>query len=242
MHAWEVFMKNSRVHLLLPLAVIFGTTPSAHAQFAVIDVASLNQLVSEVQTLSQHLAIARNQLAQSQAEYQSITGTRGMGVLLAGTSRNYLPSDWNTLRAALQGSSGYQTLASDLQGALNTAAVLSPARLAALSPVAGAHLQAERRSVALAQGVSHEALANASSRFAAVQQLIDAIEHAADQKSILDLQARIAAEQGMLQNERTKLQVLYQGVQAEEWANAQQGREQTVSAHGQFSSRFRPQP
>ena len=235
-------MKNSRVCFVLTIAAICGATPAAHAQFAVIDVASLTQLVSEVQTLGQQLAIARNQLTQSQAEYQSITGARGMGALLAGTARNYLPSDWRTLQGALQGSSSYPALASDLQGALRTTAILSPVQLAALSPVAGAHLQAERQSVALAQGVSHEALANSSSRFAAVQQLIDAIEHAGDQKSILELQARIAAEQGMLQNERTKLQMLYQGVQAEAWANAQQGREQTIAAHGQFSSRFRPQP
>jgi type IV secretion system protein VirB5 len=235
-------MSNRRVRVFLGLVTICAATPAAHAQFAVIDVASLTQLVSEVQTLGQQLATARNQLAQSQAEFQSITGARGMGALLAGTRRNYLPTDWRTLQGALQGSSTYPVLATDLQRTLRGTAILSSAQLAALSPVAGAHLQAEREFVALAQGVSHEALANSSNRFATVQQLIDAIERAGDQKAILELQARIAAEHGMLQNEHIKLQMLYQGVQAEEWANAQQAREQTVAGHGEFSSRFRPQP
>ena len=57
--------------------------PPAHAQFAVIDVASLTQLVSQVQTLEQQLATARGQLTQAQASYQSMTGSRGMEQLLA---------------------------------------------------------------------------------------------------------------------------------------------------------------
>jgi len=234
-------MTNRQVHVLLALAAIW-TTPAAHAQFAVVDVASLTQLVTEVQTLGQQLATARNQLTQSQAEYESITGARGMGALLAGTTRNYLPADWTTLQTALQGSSAYPVMAGDLQRALRATTILPATQLASLSPAAVAQLQAERKLVALAQGVSHEALENASNRFAAVQQLIEAIGRAQDQKAILELQARIAAEQVMLQNEHTKLQLLNQGNEAQEWANAQQAREQTVAAHGQFSSRFRPQP
>jgi len=75
-----------------------------------------------------------------------------------------------------------------------------------------------------------------------VQQLIDAIAQAPDQKAILELQARVDAEQGMLQNEQTKQQVLYQGVQAQDWANAQRMRELAVAGHGEFQNRFQPQP
>ena len=120
--------------------------------------------------------------------------------------------------------------------------MLSAGQLAALSPGATAQLQAERQSAALLQSLTHQALANSSSRFAAVQQLIDAIARAGDQKAILDLQARIAAETSMLQNEHTKLQVLYQGVQADQWANAQRLRELAIAGHGQFDSRFQPRP
>jgi type IV secretion system protein VirB5 len=221
---------------------MFGVAPAARAQFAVIDVASLSQLISEVQVLEEQLATARSELTQAQTEYQSITGARGMGRLLAGTVRNYLPPDWATVQGALQGSARYARLAADLQSAVNTTAVLSGQQLAALSPAASAQLQTWRQTVALLQSLSHESLANSSGRFAALQQLIDAIAQAADQKAILELQARIAGEHDMLQNENIKLQVLFQGAQAQDWANAQRARELAIASHGQFANRFQPQP
>ena len=225
------------------MVVLLAASPAARAQFAVIDVASLTQLVSQVRTLQQQLATARGQLTQAQNEFQSMTGGRGMERLLAGTTRNYLPPDWATLASLLQGAGGsYPALSGALQAGLARAAVLSAAQLAALPPVGAGQLQAGRQAAALLQGLTHQALANSSARFAALQQLIDAIGGAADQKAILDLQARVAAEAGMLQNEHTKVQLLYQGVQAEQWAAAQRSRELTVAGHGQFEARFQPQP
>jgi hypothetical protein len=52
--------------------------PSAQAQMAVIDVASITQLIQQAQTLTQQLEAARRQIAQAQALYQSTTGNRGM--------------------------------------------------------------------------------------------------------------------------------------------------------------------
>jgi len=86
--------------------------------------------------------------------------------------------------------------------------------------------------VALLQLFTRQALSNASGRFESLQELIDAIATADDQKAILDLQARIAAEQGMLQNEQTKLDVLYRTAQAEEWARTQRSREQAIADIG----------
>jgi len=224
------------------LVLLSGMASTAQAQFAVIDVASISQLVSEVQVLEQQLETARSELTQAQSEYQSITGARGMEGLLRGTVRNYLPPDWGTLESTVQGSTRYPQLATDVQNALQTLSVLSAQQLAALSPVAAAQLQAQRQTIALLQGLSHESLANSSGRFASVQQLIDTIGQATDQKAILELLARIAGEEDMLQNEHTKLQVLYQCVQAQDLANAQSVRELTVAGHGQFQSRFQPQP
>ncbi len=227
---------------LAVVGFLFGLVPAAHAQFAVIDVASLSQLVSEVQVLEQQLTTARGELTQAQDEYQSITGVRGLERLLSGTVRNYLPPDWASLQGALQGSVRYPQLAAELQLALRTLSVLSGQQLAALSPAAAAQLQARRQTVALLQGIAHQSLANSSGRFAAVQQLINAIAQAPDQKSILELLARIVGEQDMLQNEHTKLQVMSQGVQAQDLANTQTVRELIIAGHGQFAGRFQPQP
>jgi type IV secretion system protein VirB5 len=215
----------------------------AHAQFAVIDAASVAQLVQQTENLAQQLATTRAQLLQLQTQYQSMTGGRGMQSLLAGTTRNYLPTQWTQISTMLAGGTGgYGSLAQIYQGNLRGNAVLTTSQLAALPPGASAQVVADRQSVALLQSLSQDALANASARFAAIQQLIDALGTATDQKGVLDLQARISAEQGMLQNEQTKLQVLFAGALGQEWANRQIDREQAITGQGQFATRFEPTP
>jgi type IV secretion system protein VirB5 len=234
--------KSRPVWFPVALVLLVCLVPTARAQFAVVDVASLSQLVSEVRVLEQQLATARGQLTQAETEYQSITGARGMGKLLPRTVRNYLPPDWTSLEDTLQGSARYPQLAADLQNAAKALSVLSTGQLAALSPGATAQLLASRQTAALSQSLSHQSLANASGRFVPLQQMIDTIDQATDQKSILELQARIAGEQNMLQNEHTKLQMLFQGVEGQYLANAQRMRELTIAGHGQFESRFQPHP
>lgn len=225
--------------LVLPVLLLSGV---AHAQFAVIDVASVTQLISQFQTLQQQLETARSELSQAQAQYQAMTGARGMEQLLAGTNRNYLPVDWATLSALPATAGAYPGLAGEVGSALSADSVLTSARLASLPAATAGQLQVQRQNAALLQGLSQAALANSSARFAALQQLIDALGRTADEKASLDLAARIAAENGMLQNEHTKVQVLYQGMQAEQWAAAERARELAVTGHGQFDSRFQPHP
>jgi len=226
------------------LAASIAITPAARAQWAVIDVPAIVQLIQEVQTMQQQLATARQQLQSAQQALQAMTGDRGMARLLGGTTRNYLPSNWTQVTNALQGQgmSGYAGLSADVQRAIAAIAVLSPQRLATLSSADQRQIQASRQWSAMQQSLAQEALANASNRFASIQSLIAAISTAGDQKAILDLQARISAELGMLQNEQTKNQVLYQATQAQESAIRQQAREYVIEGHGRFETRFQPTP
>lgn len=223
--------------------VLLGVAPAARAQFAVIDVSAIVQLMQQVQTLDQALTTARSQLTQAQQEFQAITGARGMQNLLSGTVRNYLPTNMSDLTAALsQVNSSYSSLSTAIQAAVQVNAVLTPQQLASLPANQQARIAAWRSTTALLQGITSTALSNSSGRFDSLQQLISAIGGAADQKAALDLQARIGAEAGMLQNEQTKLQSLYQAAQAQQWANEQQDRETVIVGHGQFASRFEPTP
>jgi type IV secretion system protein VirB5 len=235
---------SHKIRLLATLLpVMFLAAPLAHAQFAVIDVASIRQLIQQVQTLGQQLEAARAQLAQAQLLYQSTTGNRGMAQLLSGVTRNYLPTDWAQLSAAMQGAGGAPgTLGPDIRAATAANAVLSARQLSSLTADEQLQIGNARQSVALSQALAQQALANSSGRFASIQQLIAAIPTATDQKGILDLQARINAEQGMLQNEQTKLQVLYQAAQAQAALVALQAREQIIAGHGAFAARFQPAP
>jgi type IV secretion system protein VirB5 len=236
-----MFTRFSRC-LWVCLTLSFAAAPAARAQWAVIDVGAINQLIQEVQTMSRQLITAEAQLQQAKNTLQSMSGGRGMQMLLSGTARNYLPSSFSQLTSAMQGSGSYPGLTLDVRNAVNTNAVLTPTQLTALSPSDQQQIAAARQAAALRQALAQEALANSSGRFAALQTLISAIGSASDQKGILDLQARITAELGMLQNEQTKLQVLAQAGDALNAANAQRNLELSIAGQGQFETRFQPAP
>jgi type IV secretion system protein VirB5 len=142
----------------------------------------------------------------------------------------------------MQGAGTSGGLAQDIRAATATNAVLSAPQIAQLTPDERSQIGSARSSVALRQALAQQSLANSSGRFASIQQLIAAIPSASDQKGILELQARIGAEQGMLQNEQTKLQVLNQAAQAQAAVVLQQTRERIIAGHGEFASRFQPSP
>lgn len=226
------------VSAALLVSMIFMS--NARAQWAVVDAPATLQLIQEVEDMQQMISTARNQLAQSKQALSTMTGARGMELLLSGTVRNYLPSTWPQFSAAALGGGG--SLAGDVQSNVAANAILSPQRLATLSSGTQQLVQATRQWGAMRQSISHQALANSSSRFSSLQTLITQIGSAGDQKAILDLQARINAELGMLQNEQTKLQVLNQATLAQESVLQQQALELTIQSRGRFETRFQPTP
>ena len=233
---------KQRALLAFAASMVAVATPS-QAQFAVIDFAAIFNIVQEVKTMQQVLASAESQLLQAQQALQTMTGSRGMQSLLGNVVRNYLPTSLPPLNGALQTlSTSYPALAAGVVALVRNNAVLSPQMLAALSPADQQRIAAARNMSAINQALSRDALANASGRFADLQGLISSIGSANDQKAILELQARISAEQGMLQNEQTKLQSLYQTLQADSVAAREQLQELIIAGHGQFANRFQPAP
>lgn len=222
-----------KLGLLATCLLLAVGAPVVRAQWAVIDVGAIAQLIEQVAAMYQQLETARNTLRQAEQQYRAMTGGRGMDRLLSGTDRNYLPATWAQLEAAVQRADGaYRALGTRLQAIVNDNALLSEERVAALSPMEREQLNAARRTAAMFQATSRQALETTSGRFQALQQLVDAIPAAQDQKAILDLQARIAAEQAMLANEQAKLNVLQQVAQAEELARKQRLREQALADIG----------
>jgi type IV secretion system protein VirB5 len=217
----------------LATLALAGVSLNARAQIPVTDVGAILQLVTQVQTTMQQLQTAQNEFAQAQQTYQSMTGNRGMQNLLNGITRNYLPTDWNQLEAAIRGNANaFAALSNEIQTLTTTNAVLGAADLGRLSAAEQTDLLASRHSVALLQALTHDALQNTSGRFATIQQLINAIPAAADEKGALDLQARIQAESNMLQTDQSKLHALYESAQAERWAQEQRLQERAVQDVG----------
>ncbi len=211
----------------LTLCIAFG--PAAQAQFAVIDIGAVTQLLIEVQQLEQALQVAQSTLAQSQQTYSAITGGRGMQLLLPGINRNYLPGNWTQLVGAQSGAGGvYGALGSDVTATIQRNAILTPNSTRNFSAAENAQLTARRGAVALHESLTRQELANVSQRFASIQSLTNAIPTATDEKGILDLQARIQVEQGMLQNENSKLHVLYQAAQSQAQTERARADEQAI--------------
>jgi type IV secretion system protein VirB5 len=227
-------MKSIRVCKKAAIAVLLlsGMFP-AHAQWAVVDVGAIAQLVRQVTTMRQQLETARNQLQQARSQYDAMTGARGMERLLSGVDRNYLPPDWHGIEATINGTGGrYSALAGELQRLVASNAILTPAQISNLSADTRTQLQTARQSVALKQATSQQAFSVTSDRFDSLNELVEAIPRAQDQKAVLDLQARISAEQTLLQNEQTKILLLSQAAEAAELARRQRAKELAIANIG----------
>jgi type IV secretion system protein VirB5 len=231
------------LRLILPATLACIVTAPVRAQLAVVDAPAVVQLVHEVQAMQQQVQTAEAQLLQARQALETMTGGRGMQLLLAGTVRNYLPSNFTQLSLAMSGGlAGFPGLSAGVRNAIAANAILTAPQLAALSAADQQQIVVRRQSSALQLALAQQALATTSARFASIQSLINAIATAGDQKGILDLQARITAELGMLQNEHTKLQTLSQTAAAQQSVEAQQDRERFFAASGSFAGRFQPVP
>ena len=229
-------MNLRTISVSLALAVVsLGLVRPASAQWVVLDPAALTQLLIQVEQIEQEIALAQQTVSQSKQAYSSMTGSRGMQSLLGGVNRNYLPMSWAQLNGAMVGGGGaYAGLASDVSSTVSRNAVLSSAQLASLSTDAQDSVTQRRQSIALSEGLSREALTVSSDRFASIQTLIGAIPSASDQKAILELNARISAELGMLQNEQIKLVTLYQAAQVAAQTEALRSDEKAIVGIGRL--------
>jgi type IV secretion system protein VirB5 len=215
------------------VALLLGVTSVAQAAWPVIDITAIARLAQQIRTMQDHLQTARNTLSQAERTFQSMTGSRGMERLLGNTVRNYLPADFGELEQTIRdGVGAYQSLSNEVRATLHANSVLQPQDLTRWSPSQRDLLDVERRQLASRQAITRQALGNTSQRFAALQQLIDAIGSASDPKAVMDLQARIGAEQAMLANERSKLEVLQQMASADEAVQRQKLREQAMADVG----------
>ena len=214
-----------------------GFLNPCRAQIPVTDLGAIAQLITQVANMENQLVTMRNQLVQAESTLKSMTGSRGMEQLLGSQDRNYLPTDWNSLASVIGNSSTtYSGLATNLQSIAVSNSVLSASQLSELAANARTAVTDARLSAAPSGAVSRSALSDTSNRFADLQQLISAIGSTTDQKAILELQARINAEQTMISNDQSKLQALYKTTEANEELRKQRIRERAIADVGSFTS------
>jgi type IV secretion system protein VirB5 len=239
----------NQVRRRLAAAVVAGAATlacaPAHATVPVIDVASIVQLIQQLEAWRSQLDGMEQQIGQLRQTYGAMTGGRGMQALLATTlgARNYLPPDWSDVLGAAGAAAGtYGVLHASIRSTQASNAVLSAADLSRFSSALRAMMTADRQGVAGSEVVMKTAYANSSQRFAALQVLINQIGATPDAKAIAELQARIAAEQVMVANDGLKLAAAAQIASADAAARELARREQVVANHGAFASRLQPVP
>jgi type IV secretion system protein VirB5 len=225
-------MKQVLRALALVLALFAGT--QARAGIPVIDAANLansiqeviawgeqyNQMVSQIQQLE-------NQYNQAVQQFNSIQGIRGMASLVNNPAlTTYLPNDWNQALNVAVSPGGYTSLSSTINS-IKAAAKVFDLGDSGLSPSsdAGKAFAASQLQAPTNRGLGQAGYDSTSTRIANIQQLLDKVNDAPDEKDILDLTARINAEQALVQNDANKLAVMAQLQQSQRDIAYQQARE-----------------
>jgi type IV secretion system protein VirB5 len=214
--------------------------PVQAAGIPVIDASALAQdaanFMQQMTEMANQLNTMKSQLDQQVQQYKSLVGDRGMGQLLDGQIRNYIPEDWKDALAVLDKPSGYGQLSETMSEIMRANSVLENNDLAGIKPDTRRMIEEGRKTAAKHQALGQAAYKSASERMQALQTLQNKIGAATDPKAILDLQARIQSEQTQLQNEANKLQTLVQLQQSEELAREQKVREIIVKGAGKVEN------
>lgn len=184
----------------------------------VIDAASIAQQIQQVAAWAQQYQQMTQQFQQLQQSYNSLNGSRGMASLVNNPAlRQYLPPNYQSILNSGYGNSAAIRAGAKVYGIEQTS-------LGANTDSAKA-FEANAQQAAINRAMAEEGYRQASQRFASIQILLDKVNDAPDAKDIADLQARIQAEQVMMQNESNKLAMLAQLQQAQRDLANQQAAE-----------------
>jgi type IV secretion system protein VirB5 len=224
----------NKILRIITIALCFFGANAAKAGIPVIDAANLAQSVQNIVAWGQQyqqMAMQYQQLVQQYNQtvqtFNSLNGIRGMADLVNTPAlRKYLPNQWSEAMNLLNAPGGYTNLQSSINNIRDATRIVGLDQTN-LDPnsAAGRAFVGSQNQAAMNRALSEEGFSQASDRITAIQSLIDKVNGAPEQKDVLDLQARIQAEQAMVQNESVKLALMSQLQQAQRDIQAQQARE-----------------
>ncbi|HAD84233.1 MAG TPA: type IV secretion system protein [Brevundimonas sp.] len=224
---------NARSLAALIGAVLLSSAPAVQAQHVVHDPTAYARLVEDARTALQQLRALQAQVEQGQALFDSLNAISDVNALASVLGlpevRNPLP-DLRALRAAADGD---LTALGDL--ADRAAAIRRETRL--YTPPSGDaetyyRDSLERSGARTARDLAiGEAVSQASDqRLEGLESLRRALDSAPNARAVIDLEARLAAEQALIQNEQLRLQGLALTQAAEARLEEQRVREQAEAA------------
>lgn len=196
------------IHLLartlLAGALLLGAS-GARAGIPVIDVSNLMQSIQQVLHTITQIENQLTQIEQLGQQVQSMNGARGLGSLLRNPAlADYVPPNAAVLadRVSSLGYGGLTGAARALRDAdlrYNCLDKSEDKRLACQAALSRPYQT---------KAMLRQAMDAAAGRMAQIGGLIDRINATTDQKSILELQARLSGENAMLAHEVSQIQLL----------------------------------
>lgn len=224
--------------ILLVFAVFFALVGGARAQIPVTvtsDVPATFNHIEEMMKWAEQITQMKSQLSQLESTYNSLNGIRGMGALFNNpTAWKYLPPDWQQVYKDLE--TGKSTSLTGSINAIRAAySTYDKSKLSNPSGEIGKLYERGWNNAGVAKGFAEDGYKQASARLTNLQGLLDKVDAATDQKDILDLQARIQAEQTMLQNEQVKLGLVQQLALAEQQLQQQSLKDSALRSLGSNS-------
>jgi Type IV secretion system proteins len=245
-------MKAITINSTLPglvLTVVISISKPAFAVFGmgdvVFDPTQATNMIKDFAYWAQQLQQMKAQLEQSKNTYGAMTGNRGYGNFMnvPNQMRNYLPTNFSDVMSLLSNNNpSYSGMTDTIRKYMDANAVLTDADLDGMkmSTATRKYLADSRSNTATIQALANEGLQNASIRFNLLQAMAYEINNTTDPKAIAELQARIQVEQTMLTNEQSKMQDLFDGMQARKEMIDQQGRELAIQQSGNVNDLHQP--
>lgn len=210
--------------------------PSAIAQIPVTDGASIMaramEHAAEIAKWVQQIEEMQNQLEQMEKSYKqfddSMNGSRGLGTVANNPAyKDYLPAEWKELYDQVRNTGGYGSLSSPAKAIYDEVKIFDGCQHHGSRE---AQLNCEALAVKGSIDKAHalDAYQKAKDRLSQIETLMSQINTTTDPKGVAEIQARIGAEQAMIQNEAAKLKMFEMIATAEDKLLAQQRHEMNM--------------
>lgn len=225
---------------LCTVALAASSLGPAHAAgIPVIDVANLTQAIQQVINDITQINNQVQQIVHQRHQLESMTGARNLGTILNNPLlRNYVPPEAHQVINAVN-ASGYSGLTATARALRDQGMVYNCLDRSGESRTL---CQASLAQPYQQQGLLQDAMKAASGRLAQIESLMSSINATTDQKAVLEIQARIGAENAMLAHELSQVQMLQGLADGEERIARSRDRErqyEMLSRTGRISDHLR---
>lgn len=215
--------------LSIAVALTAMTAAPAHAQQVVYDPTSFAQMVKDARTAIEQLDSLKAQVQQGEELFDSLNDLSNVNAIAERLGlpeiRNPLP-DMATLRSAADGDlSALGELAERADAIRRETRVYTPDAPSAAAAALERSGARTARDLAIGETVDRAA----TGRLEGLETLRRALDTAPNARAVMDLNARLAAEQALIQNEQVRLQGLALTQAAEARLEEQRARERIAA-------------